>query len=107
MINTIYNRSIAMPIVKLMQHGQITIPKKIRDILSLQKGDLAEINLEGDKIVIVPRRLVKDKVWRELLEVMDRVHEKNKGVSEEQVTRDVMKAIAELREEEYALQNKT
>lgn len=96
-----------MPIVKVMQHGQITIPKKIREILSLEKGDLAEINLEGDKIVIVPKRLVKDKVWRELLEVMDRVHEKNKGVSEEQVTRDVMKAIAELREEEYALQNKT
>jgi len=96
-----------MPIVKVMQHGQITMPKKIRETLSLEKGDLAEISLEGEKIVIVPKRLVKDKVWRELLEVMDRVHEKNKGVSEEQVTRDVMKAIAELREEEYALQNKT
>lgn len=96
-----------MPIVKVMQHGQITIPKKIRETLSLEKGDLAEISLEGEKIVIVPKRLVKDKVWRELLEVMDRVHEKNKGVSEEQVTRDVIKAIAELREEEYALQNKT
>lgn len=96
-----------MPIVKVMQHGQITIPKKIRETLSLEKGDLAEISLEGEKIVIIPKRLFKDKVWRELLEVMDRVHEKNKGVSEEQVTNDVMKAIAELREEEYALHNKT
>jgi len=93
--------------VKVMQHGQITIPKKIQDVLGIEEGDLAEVNLEGEKIVIVPKRLIKDKVWRELLEVMDSVHEKNKGVSEEQVTRDVMRAIEELREEEYALQNKT
>jgi len=90
-----------------MQHGQITIPKKIQDVLGIEEGDLAEVNLEGEKIVIVPKRLIKDKVWRELLEVMDNVHEKHKGVSEEQVTRDVMRAIEELREEEYALQNKT
>jgi len=31
----------------------------------------------------------------------------NEGVSEEEVTQDVLKAIAELREEEYAQQKKT
>ncbi len=91
-----------MPIVRIMQHGQITIPKKFREVLGLKKGDLAEAELEGAKIVITPQRLVKDKAWRDLSEVMDKVHQENKGVSEEQVTRDVMKAIAELREEEYA-----
>lgn len=96
-----------MPIVKILQHGQITLPKKFRETLGLEKGDLAEAELEGDRIVITPKRLVRDKAYRELLEVMDRVHQKNKGVSEEQVTQDVMKAIAELREEEYAKQKKT
>ena len=33
---------------------------------------------------------------------MDRVHEKNKGVSEETVVKYATQAIAELREEEYA-----
>lgn len=95
-----------MPIVKILQHGQITIPKKFREILGLRKGDLAEAELDGDRIVITPKRLVKDKAWRELLEVMDRVHQKNRGLSEEEVTQDVLKAIAELREEEYAKQEK-
>jgi len=91
-----------MPIVKIMQHGQITIPKKFREALGLKEGDVAEAELAEDRIVITPKRLVKDKAWRELMEVMDRVHQKNEGVTEEQVTRDVLKAIAELREEEYA-----
>ena len=93
-----------MPVVKILQHGQITIPKRFRETLNLKKGDLAEVELEGERIVITPKRLVKDKAWRELLEVMDRVHQMNKGFTEEEVTRDVMKAIAELREEEYAKQ---
>jgi len=100
MLETVRKRRICMPIVKILQHGQITIPKKFREILGLRKGDLAEAQLDGDRIVIVPKRLVKDKAWRELLEVMDRVHQKNRGLSEEEVTQDVLKAIAELREEE-------
>ncbi len=95
-----------MPIVRIMQHGQITIPKKFREILGLEKGDLAEAELEGGKIVITPKRLVKEKALRELLAVMDSVHQKNEGVSEEEVMQDVLKAVAELREEEYAKRNK-
>jgi len=106
MIKTIYGRRVPMPIVKIMQHGQITIPKKFREALGLRKGDLAEAELDGDCIVITPKRLVKDKALAELFELMDRVHGRNKGFSEEEITQDVMKAIAELREEEYAKQSK-
>jgi len=94
-----------MPIVKIMQHGQITIPKKIREALGIKEGDIAEAELENDRIVITPKRLVKDKALEELFALMDRVHERNKGFSEEEVTQDVIKAIAELREEEYAKQS--
>ena len=73
-----------MPIVRIVQHGQMTIPKKFREILGLGKGDLAEAELEGGKIVITPKRLVKEKALRELLAVMDSVHQKNEGVSEEE-----------------------
>ena len=95
-----------MPIVKVMQHGQITIPKKIREALGIKEGDIAEAELEDDRIVITPKRLVKDKALEELFALMDRVHERNKGFSEEEVTQDVLKAIAELREEEYAKQSR-
>jgi hypothetical protein len=48
----------------------------------------------------VTKKLIKDKAWRELLSVMDKIHKMNEGVNEEEVTQDVLKAIAELREEE-------
>ena len=95
-----------MPIVRVLEHGQVTLPKQFRDVLGLQKGDLAEAELEGERIVITPKKQVEDKAWEELLAVMDRVHNMNKGVSQEQVIQDVLQAIAELREEEYAQQKK-
>jgi len=95
-----------MPIVKIMQHGQVTIPKKIREILGLRKGDLAVAEIEGEKIVITPKRLVEDKALQQLRSVLAEVHAKNKGVSEEEVVRYATQAIAELREEEYAKQSK-
>ena len=50
-----------MSVVKIMQHGQVTIPKEIRNALGLKKGDLAEAELRGDEIVITPKKLVKEK----------------------------------------------
>ena len=63
-----------MSVVKIMQHGQVTIPKEIRNALGLKKGDLAEAELRGDEIVITPKKLVKEKALQKLLAVMDRVH---------------------------------
>jgi len=34
-----------MFIVKVLEHGQVTIPKKFRLALGLEKGDLAEAEL--------------------------------------------------------------
>lgn len=95
-----------MPIVKIMQHGQITIPKKLREALGLKRGDLAEAEIEGARIVITPKSLVEDKALQELKAVLKEVHAKNKGVSEEEVVRYATQAIAELREEKYAAKKK-
>lgn len=96
-----------MPIVKVLEHGQITIPKRFRDSLGLKKGDLAEAELTGDRIVITPKRLVADKALQELKAILDEVHARNKGVTEEEVVKYAAQAIAELRAEEYAKQKKT
>ena len=95
-----------MSVVKIMQHGQVTIPKEIRNALGLKKGDLAEAELRGDEIVITPKKLVKEKALQKLLAVMDSVHGENEGVNEEEVINYATQAIAELREEEYAKQRK-
>lgn len=96
-----------MSVVKVMEHGQVTIPKEIRDALGLKKGDLAETELRGDEIVITPKKLVKGKAWEEVLAIMDRVHERNEGFTEEEVAQDVEKAIEEYRAEKRTRQQKT
>jgi AbrB family looped-hinge helix DNA binding protein len=101
------NRRVAMPVVRFLEHGQVTIPKRFRDTLGIKQGDLAEAELEGERIVITPMRLTKAKAWQELFAVLDKVHQKNAGVSEEEITRDVLSAIERLRQDEYAQAQKT
>lgn len=89
-----------MPVVRLLDHGQVTIPKRFREALGLKKGDMAEAELDGERIVITPKRLVRQKAWQELTSLLDQVHQQNPGVSEKQVTQDVLDAIAELRQKD-------
>ena len=96
-----------MAIAKILEHGQITIPKSIRENLGLKKGDVVDARIEGDCVVITPRKLVTSEDWEKLLQLMHSVHEQNRGISEEEVYHDVERAIAELRQEEYDKQKKT
>lgn len=96
-----------MPMVRLLDHGQVTIPKRFREALGLKKGDVAEAELDGERIVITPKKLIRQKAWQRLSALLDEVHQQNKGVSEKQVSRDVLKAVVELRDEEHAQTAKT
>ena len=96
-----------MVIAKILGHGQITIPKPIRESLGLKKGDVVDARIEGDCVVITPRKLVTSEDWEKLLQVMNSVHKQNKGISEEEVYQDVQRAVAELRQEDYDKQQKT
>ncbi len=78
----------------------------LREALNLKSGDLAEVELEGARIVITPKKSVEDKALQELRAVLKKVHAENKEVSEEEVVKYATQAIAELREEEYAAQKK-
>ena len=88
-----------MAIAKILERGQITIPKPIRESLGLKKGDIVDARLEGNCVVITPQKLVTPRDWEKLLQVMNSVHEQNRGISEEEVYQDVQRAVAELRSE--------
>lgn len=101
-----------MSMIKILSDGRVTIPKHIRETLGLRAGDVAEAKLEEDRIIITPnfsnRETYKSRskvgnasAWNELRRVMERVHEKNRGVNEAEVIGDVQRAVAELRQEEY------
>lgn len=90
-----------MAAAKILEHGQITIPKQIRESLGLKKGDVVDARLEGDCVVITPKKLVAPEDWEKLLQMMNTVHEQNRGTSEEEVYQDVQRAVDELRQEDY------
>ena len=90
-----------MAIAKILEHGQITIPKPIRENLGLKKGDVVDSRIEGDCVVITPRKLVTSEDWEKLLQVMNRVHEQNSGISEEAVYQDAQRAVEELRQADH------
>jgi AbrB family looped-hinge helix DNA binding protein len=47
-----------MTLVKILRHGQITLPKEIRKILGVEEGDLLEIGLENARVFLQPKVLV-------------------------------------------------
>ncbi len=44
-----------MNTIKLQQRGLITLPKKLRDILSIGEGQILRIELSGNKIILEPQ----------------------------------------------------
>ncbi len=66
-----------MSIVKVTRKGQITLPKEIRDKLSIREGDYLEITLQGDKIIIkkvehpVPGEPVGEERYREIIKQLE------------------------------------
>ena len=46
-----------MPVVKILRHGQITLPREIRKVLGVEEGDLLEVGLENARIFLQPKVL--------------------------------------------------
>jgi AbrB family looped-hinge helix DNA binding protein len=47
-----------MALVKVLRHGQVTLPKEFREKLGINEGDLMEAELEGKRILFKPKVLV-------------------------------------------------
>ena len=43
---------------KVTRHGQITLPASVRRELGVEVGDLVEIEIVDDRVVLMPKRLV-------------------------------------------------
>ncbi len=47
-----------MPVVKILRHGQITLPKEVRKVLGVEEGDLLEVGFENARVFLQPKVLV-------------------------------------------------
>lgn len=43
---------------KVTRHGQITLPASVRKRLGIEEGDMVEIEVEDEKAVLMPKKLV-------------------------------------------------
>lgn len=101
----------AMPVIKILRNGQLTLPVKFRETLELKQGDLLNAGLEEDKIILKPvttveRKRVKEKTRERFFELIDKTWDKNKDTDPKEVERIVNEAIEEVRREETAAETK-
>lgn len=83
-----------MPAVKVLRHGQLTLPKRLREQLQISEGDILEADIQDEAIVLRPKVLLdKNQAWQKLRAVMEQVGRRHQAIPEEEIERDVLEAI--------------
>jgi AbrB family looped-hinge helix DNA binding protein len=57
-------------IAEIKARGQLTIPKKIREMSHLEEGQVVSIIPVGDSLIITPKRLELDEARREIKKIL-------------------------------------
>jgi len=87
-----------MPFVKVLRGGQITMPKELREVLEIKEGDILEVQMEKNKVVLKPKVLVdKNQAWKRLDKIIAKVAKRHGKISEKEVESDVLEAIRTVR----------
>lgn len=90
-------------IVKQLRHGQITIPKELREALSLEEDDLLSITLTEGRLEIQPLKAVPrtgGTPWaRELYELFEPVRRSLERYEEGEIEEAVEEAVRDARSE--------
>ena len=84
--------AIKTAIAEIKSRGQLTIPKKIRDMSHLEEGQVVSIIPLGDSVIITPKRLELDEARRQIRKIV-----KASGISAE----ELLKGLKEEREKLY------
>ena len=79
-------------VAEIKSRGQLTIPKKIRDISHLEEGQVVSIIPVGDSVIITLKRLELDEARRQIRKIL-----KASGISEE----ELLTGLKEEREKLY------
>jgi bifunctional DNA-binding transcriptional regulator/antitoxin component of YhaV-PrlF toxin-antitoxin module len=73
-----------MPVVKLRERGQMTIPYEYRKELGLGKEDVLNVLKIGDVLILVPRQLAGDVISRKIESAM-----KKKGLTLDNILKNL------------------
>jgi antitoxin PrlF len=81
---------------EIKTRGQLTVPKKIRDMLKLEEGQAVTFLAIGDSVIISPKRLDLDEARRQIRSIV-----KESGLTEAAILSDLKKERALLYREKY------
>ena len=87
--------SAKVSVAEIKSRGQLTIPKKIREMSHLEEGQVVTIIPVGDSLIITPKRLELDEARRQIRKLL-----KASGLS-------LDKLLAGLKEEREILYKET
>lgn len=76
--------------------GQLTVPKKIRDMLKLEEGQAVTFLTIGDSVIISPKRLDLDEARRQIRRIV-----KESGLTEAAILSDLKREREALYRENY------
>jgi len=62
--------TVKVAVAEIKARGQLTIPKKIREMSHLEEGQIVSIIPVGDGLIVTPRRLELDEARREIRKVI-------------------------------------
>jgi len=82
---------------EIKSRGQLTIPKKIRELSRLEEGQAVSIIPVGDSVIITPKRLDLDDARREIKKIL-----KAAGMSPEDLLAGLKEEREKLYQETYA-----
>jgi bifunctional DNA-binding transcriptional regulator/antitoxin component of YhaV-PrlF toxin-antitoxin module len=81
---------------EIKARGQLTIPKKIRQMKHLEEGQTVSLVPLGDVVIIMPRRLELDEARRRIAKIL-----KETGVSAEDMLAGLVREREALYKERY------
>ena len=86
-----------MPLVRVKQKYQVTLPSAVREAANIQEGDTLEVSIQDGNVVLLPQAITdrKDVQRGSILDMIGA----NKGSGLYKSTKDVDSTISELRNE--------
>ena len=81
---------------EIKARGQLTIPKKIRDLLNLEEGQAVRFLAIGDSVIVSPKRLDLDDARRQIRRIM-----RDSGITEAALLTELKKERDTLYREKY------
>jgi len=87
-----------MPFARVLRKGQMTLPKKVRDVLKVSEGDVIDFEITGSTVIMRPKVLV-EKEEGVFFANLHRIHKKTGNIDPAIIEKAIEEAIRGVRKQ--------